>query len=177
MNEVTLKRKAQMPYTEELILRFSTKLSEGDDGETLATKLGFEYAYGQIKLDEKTRNLCIFTVKGREFTDYYRFLKRFYGLAGNPTIFQERINRTLEYKHPEGLHYIKLVTKGDVKKHEAEVRETMKQLENAGFRLNPKQCEFFDREIEWVGQKFDQIKKDRTIGKRRTNSRNTCLNK
>ena len=86
-------------------------------------------------------------------------MKRFYGLAGNPTIFQERINRTLEYKHPEGLHYIKLVTKGDAKKHEAEVRETMKQLENAGFRLNPKQCEFFDREIEWVGQNLTKLKK------------------
>ena len=75
-NEVTIK-KAQMPNMEELISRISRKISEGEEGEMLATKLDFNYEYGQIKLDEKTRNLCIFTVTGGEFTSYYLFLKGF----------------------------------------------------------------------------------------------------
>ena len=48
LNEITVKRKAQMPNMEELISRISRKISEGEDGEILATKLDFDYAYGQI---------------------------------------------------------------------------------------------------------------------------------
>ena len=44
LNEVTVKRKAQMPNMEELISQISRKISEGADGEILATNLGFDYA-------------------------------------------------------------------------------------------------------------------------------------
>ena len=129
LNEITVKRKTQMPNMEELIPRISRKISEGEDGEVLATKLDFDYAYGQIKLDDDTKNLCIFTVTGCVFTGYYRSLKGFSGLADIPTIFQERIDTTLEHKHPAWLDNIKIVTKGNLEKHEAEVRETMTKLE------------------------------------------------
>ena len=107
-------------------------------------------------MDENTKNLCIFTVTGGDFTGYYRFLKEFYGLADIPTIFQERIDTTLEHKHPAWLDDIIIVTKGSIDEHETEVRETMKKLEQAGYRLNPKKCEFFKKEIECVGHKSDQ---------------------
>ena len=123
---------------EALISRIARKISEREDSGILETKLDFDYAYGQIKLDEKTKNLCIFTSTGGEFTDHYRFLKGFCGLADFPTIFQEGIDTTLEYKYPACHHNIKWVTKRDVKEHEAEIRETMKKLENAGYRINPK---------------------------------------
>ena len=42
----------------------SRKISEGSDCKISATKFDFDYAYGQIKLDENTKNLCIFTVTG-----------------------------------------------------------------------------------------------------------------
>ena len=83
-----------MPNMEELISRISRKISEETEGEITITKLDFDYAYGQLKLDEQARNLSIFTVTGGEFTGYYRFLKGFYGLADIPTIFQERIDKT-----------------------------------------------------------------------------------
>ena len=60
LNEITVERKAQTPNMEELISRTSRKSYEGEDGEILATKLDFEYAYGQIKLDENTKNLHIY---------------------------------------------------------------------------------------------------------------------
>ena len=118
--------------------------------------LDFDYAYGQIKLNENTRNLCIFTVTGGEFTGYYRFLKGFYGLADIPTIFQERIDRTLEFKHPAWLDDIIIITKGTIEKHESEVKETMKKLDEAGYRLHPKKCEFFKKEAEWAGHQINQ---------------------
>ena len=156
LNEATIKRKAQMPNMEELISRISRKISEEQEGEIWITKLDFDYAYGQIKLDDQTKNLCIFTVTGGEFTGYYRFLKGFYGLADIPTIFQDRIDKTLEFKHPAWLDDIIIVTKGTVEKHETEIKETMKKLEEAGYRLHPKKCEFFKKEAEWVGHKIDQ---------------------
>ena len=122
----------------------------------MATKLDFDYAYDQIKLDENTKNLCIFTVTGGEFTGYYRFLERFYGLADIPTIFQERIDTTLEHKHPAKLDDIIIDAKGSIDEHATYVRETMKKLEQAGYRLNPKKCEFFKKEIEWVGHKTNK---------------------
>ena len=156
LNEATIKRKAQMPNMEELISRISRKISEETEGEITITKLDFDYAYRQLKLDDQTRNLCIFTVTGGEFTGYYRFLKGFYGLADIPTIFQERIDKTLNFKHPAWLDDIIIVTKGSIEQHEMEVKEAMKKLETAGYRLNPKKCEFFKKEAEWIGHKIDQ---------------------
>ena len=118
--------------------------------------MDFDYAYGQLKLDKQTKNLCIITITGGEFTGYYRFLKGFYGLEDIPTIFQERIDKTLEFKHPAWLDDIIIVAKGSVEKHETEVKKTTKKLEEAGYRLNAKKCEFFKTEAEWIGHKIDQ---------------------
>ena len=145
-----------MPNMEELISRISRKISEEQEGEIWITKLDFDYAYGQIKLNENTKILCIFTVTGGEFTGYYRFLKGFYGLADIPTVFQERIDRTLEFKHPAWLDDIIIVTKGTIEKHESEVKKTMRKLDEAGYRLHPKKCEFFKKEPEWVGHRINQ---------------------
>ena len=87
---------AQMPNLEELISQNSRKVSGGSDGEIIATKLDFDYAYGQFKLNENTKNIWMFTVTGGDFTGYYRFLKGIYGLADIPIKFQERIDTTLE---------------------------------------------------------------------------------
>ena len=62
LNEGTIKRNAQMPNMEDLLSSISREISEGEAGEILATKLDFEYAHVQIKLDEETRILCTFTV-------------------------------------------------------------------------------------------------------------------
>ena len=111
-----------MPNMEELFSRISRKIFDGKQGEICITKLHFDNAYGQIILDEKTRDLCIFTVTEVEFTWYYRFLKVFYGLADIPTIFQERIYKTLEFKHPALLDDIIIVTKGNIEEHKLEVK-------------------------------------------------------
>ena len=47
------------------------------------------------------------------------------------------MNRTLILKHPVWLDDI-IVTKGNMKKHEAELRKTMKMLKIDGDRLYPK---------------------------------------
>ena len=102
LNEITIKRKAQMPNMEELISRISRKIADGPADEIWISKFDLNYAYGQLLLSREARNLCIFAVTGGNFTGYYRFLKGFYGLADIPTIFQEQLDQTLENKQQHG---------------------------------------------------------------------------
>ena len=90
------------------------------------------------------------------FTDYYRFLKGFYGLADIPTIFQEKIDQTLDNKHPAWLDDIIVVTKGSKEEHKKELIDVLTRLEQAGFRLSETKSELFKTEIEWIGEKIDQ---------------------
>ena len=94
LNEITVKRKAQMPNMKELISRISRKLADGEADEVCISKFDLDYAYGQLPLSKNRGPMHIWT--GGNFTGYYRFLKGFYGLADIPTIFQEKIVKTLE---------------------------------------------------------------------------------
>ena len=110
-----------------------------------------DYAYGQVQLSKHAMDLCIFAITGGNFTGYYRFLKGFYGLADIPTIFQEKIDQTLENKHPAWLDDILVVTKGTKEQHTREVIEVLTKLENAGYRLSENKTEFKKLKLSgWV---------------------------
>ena len=156
LNEITVKRKAQKPNMEELISRISRKIADGEADEILISKFDLDYAYGQLPLSKNARDLCIFAVTGGNFTGYYRFLKGFNGLADIPTIFQEKIDQTLENKHPARLDDILVATKGTKEQHKRELIDVLSKLENAGYWLSENKTEFFKSEIEWVEHKLDQ---------------------
>ena len=147
LNEITVKRRAQMPNMEELISRISRKIADGETDIICISKLDLDYTYGQLQLSKLAKDLCIFAITGCNFTGYYRFLKGFYGLADIPTIFQEKIDQTLENKHPAWLDDILIVTKGTKEQHKRELTEVLTKLENAGYRLSENKSEFFKSEI------------------------------
>ena len=62
LNEITVKRKAQMPNVEELISRISRKIADGEEDEIWISKFDLDYAYGQLPLSKNARDLCIFAV-------------------------------------------------------------------------------------------------------------------
>ena len=72
-------------------------------------------------------------------------------VGGQPTIFQEKIDQTLENKHPAWLDDIIIVTKGSKEQHKKELIEVLTRLENAGNRLSGNKSDFFKSEIEWIG--------------------------
>ena len=144
LNEVTIKRKTQMPNMEELISGKSRKISEGKEGEILATKLDFDYAYGQIKLDENTKT-SVFHRNRRGLYWILSFLEKILRTGQYTNNFSRRVDTTIEHKHQARLDDIIIVTKGIIDEHEMELRETMKKLEQDGYRLNPKKCEFFKK--------------------------------
>ena len=77
-------------------------------------------------------------------------------MADIPTIFQEKIDQTLENNHPAWLDDILVVTKGTKEQHKRELIDVLTKLENAGYRLSENKFEFLKSEIEWVGHKIDQ---------------------
>ena len=94
LNGINIKKKAQMPNMEELLLRISRRNNDGKEGEIWISKLDLGYAYGQVMLSEKAKNLCIFTVTGGKFKVQYRFLKEFDGLADLATNFQDSLDKS-----------------------------------------------------------------------------------
>ena len=93
LNEITAKRKAQMPDMEEKISRISRKIADGEEDEIWTSKFDLDYAYGQLPLSKNARDLCIFAVTGGNFTGYYRFLKGFYGLAASRPYSKKRLTK------------------------------------------------------------------------------------
>ena len=53
LNEITIKRKAQMPNMEELISRISKKSADGPADEVWTSKLYLDHAYGQLILSKE----------------------------------------------------------------------------------------------------------------------------
>ena len=91
MNEITVKRKAQMTNMEKLISRISRKIADGPADEIWISKFDLDYAYGQLQPSKKAMDLGIIAVTGGNFTGYYGFLKGFYVLADIPTIFKKKM--------------------------------------------------------------------------------------
>ena len=140
LNEACIKRKGAMPNMEELVSKISAKITNGE-GEIWMSKIDLDYAYGQAKLSKEAAKHCVFSIIGGEFTGHYRFKKCFYGLSDIPTVFQEHIDRVLEFKTPVWLDDILCVTNGSIEEHEKEVREVLMKLQNAGCRASEKKTE------------------------------------
>ena len=73
-----------------------------------------------------------------------------------PTVFQEHIDKVLEFKTPVYLDDIICVTNGTIDEHEREVREVLTKLQNAGYRASERKTELFEQEITWLGYHINQ---------------------
>ena len=58
--------------------------------------MDFTYAYGQVSLEQKTSEQCIFLLVGGKSTGTYRFKNGFYGLTSTPAEFQKVIDNLLK---------------------------------------------------------------------------------
>ena len=117
---------------EELLNQISIEISRNRTKELRMSKIDLENAYGQMKLSKETSQKCVFAITGGNFSGYYRFKKGFYRLVGIPTIFQEKIDRNLEYSTPAWLDDKIVVNRGDRKEHGRKLFDVLKKLEDAG---------------------------------------------
>ena len=100
----------------------------------MISKIDLDYAYGQMKLSKETSRQCVLAIIGGKFNGYYRFKIGLYGLADIAIMFQEKIDRALEYSSPAWLDGIIVVSRGDWKGHEKKLFVVLKKQENAGYR-------------------------------------------
>ena len=77
-------------------------------------------------------------------------------MADIPAIFQEKIDRTLEYSTAAWVDDIIVVTRGDRKKHENKLFDVIKKLKDAGYRASEKMSEFFLNKTKWLGHEIDE---------------------
>ena len=103
------------------------------------SKIDLDSAYGQAKLSPEASRHCVFSISGGDFTGLYRFKKGLYGLSDIPTVFQEHIDKVLEFKTPVWLDDIICVTNGTIEEHEEELREILSKLQENGYRAKKKQ--------------------------------------
>ena len=71
-------------------------------------------------------------------------------------MFQEHIDKVVEFKTPVWLDDIICVTNGTIDDHEREIREVLTKLQNAGYRASERNTELFKQEITWLGYHIDQ---------------------
>ena len=95
-------------------------------------KIDLDYAYGQVKLSLEASRHCVLSMIGGDFTGHYRFKKSFYGLSDIPILFQEHIDKVLEFKTPVWLDDIICVTDGTIEEHELELREVLLKFQETG---------------------------------------------
>ena len=155
LNESCIKRKATMPNMEELTNKISAKITK-NNGEIWMSKIDLDYAYGQAKLSPEASRHCVFSIIGGDFTGLYRFKKGFYGLSDIPTVFQEHIDKVLEFKIPVWLDDIICVTNGTIEEHEEELRKILSKLQENGYRASEKKTELFKKELTWLGYEINQ---------------------
>ena len=156
LNDSFIKMRPHMPNMEELLNQISLEITRDRTAQLFMSKIDLDYKYGQIKLSEETSRQCVFALTGGNFSGYYRFKKGFYGLADMPTIFQEKIDRTLEYCTPAWLDDIIIVTRGSKQDHEKKLFDVLDKLEKAGYRASKKKSEFFMKETKWLGHEINE---------------------
>ena len=145
-----------MPNMEELLNQISVEITRDRKLQLFRSKIYLDYAYGQMKLSEGTSRQCVFALTGGNFSGYYRFKKGFYGLADIPTIFQEKIDRTLEYCTPAWLDDIIAITRGSKQDHEKKLFDVLNKLEKAGYRESKRKSEFFINQTKWLGHEIEE---------------------
>ena len=109
-----------------------------------------------MKLAPETSKHCNFAMTGEKINGYYRFLKGFYGPADIPTIFQEKIDRTLGHQTTVWLDDIIIVTRGTKEEHTRKLYSVLTKLENEGYKASKKKSKFYQKETIWLGHTISQ---------------------
>ncbi|XP_043197488.1 uncharacterized protein K02A2.6-like [Amphibalanus amphitrite] len=144
VNQASRLERYPMPRTEELL----TQLSGGQR----FTKLDLKEAYLQLPLQEESRKyMVINTHKG-----LFMPKKLQYGVSSAPAICQ-RYMESLLAGIPHTVVFLDdvCITGKNQEEHLSNLEEVLRRLHDAGLRLNPKKCSWFQSEVQYLGFKVD----------------------
>ena len=141
---------------EELLNQISVEITRDRIAQLFISRIDLDHAYGQMNLSDQTSRQGVFAVTGGNFSGYHRFKKGFYGLTDISTIFQEKIDRPIEYCTPAWLDDIIVVTRGNEQDHEKKLFDILNKLEKDGNKASKRNSEFFMNRTKWMRYEIDE---------------------
>ena len=102
--------------------------------------------------NKQTLQICDNRRKTKRILPIFERIPRF---ADKPTIFQEKIDRTLGHQTPVWLDDIIFVTRGTKGEHTRKLHSVLTKLENEGYRAS-KKSKFYQKETLWLGHTISQ---------------------
>jgi hypothetical protein len=139
------KRLVRKPF---LIPKISTVLQELE-GFSFASALDHNIGYYTIRLDPDASKICTIIFPWRKYS--YKRLPM--GIAGSPDIFQGKMSELME-----SLEYVRAylddllyISKLSLEDHLEKLEEVLRQLCNAGLKVNAEKLTFCALEIEYLG--------------------------
>ena len=102
INDSCIKLKPHMPTMEELLNQISVEITRDRIAQLFNSKIDLDYAYGHLKLRDKTSRQCVFTLTEGNFSGYYRFKRDFTDLPISPQYFKKRLTEHLNTVHRLG---------------------------------------------------------------------------
>ena len=133
-----------MPTVEETL----SKIAEGN----VFSKLDVNSGFRQIKLDGDSSKLTPFITPYRR----YRFKRLPYGITSVPEYFQKKMDNILHGLQGVVCHIDDILIFGkDKYEHDARLKKVLGRLSQSGLTLNPEKFEFYERQVDYLGQVID----------------------
>ena len=142
LNEITIKNRYPLPLVNELLDRLN--------GSTVFSKLDLRNAYHRIRIKEGDEWKTAFRTR----YGHYEYLVMPFGLTNAPATFQAYINRALRgLVDVFCIVYLDdiLVFSRDEEEHYRHLEAVIERLHRVDLYANPKKCEFFKDEVEYLG--------------------------
>ena len=123
--------------------------------------LDLKSGYYQIAMAEKDKAKTAFVC----FRGLFEFNVMPFGLSSAPPIFQELMDKVLgPTKNQFAIAYLDdiLIYSKTEKEHVQHIREIFRRLDEAGLKLKPSKCDFFKKEVRYLGHVLsaDGVKPD-----------------
>lgn len=143
LNEITIKNRYPLPLIDEIQDKFI--------GTTWFSTFDVRDGYYRIRMKQGEEWKTAFRTK----YGLYEYLVMPFGLTNAPATFQTMMNEILqEYLDDFVIAYLDDVvvfTKGSKKEHTEKVRLVLKRLQEHNLLLKLKKCEFFKKEVRFLG--------------------------
>src|SRR5436190_14181896 len=147
LNAMTIKNRYPLPLINELLDRL--------DGSVVFSKIDLRNAYHRIRIREGDEWKTAFRTR----YGHFEFLVVPFGLTNAPATFQAYINRALHGLVDNFcIVYLDdiLIFSRTEAEHLHHLKHVIKHLRRAKLYANPKKCEFFKTEVEYLGFVIDK---------------------
>ena len=117
-------------------------------GAKYFTSIDLGNAYYQVELDEESKEKTAFSTKMGQFC----FNRMPFGIAAAPGTFQELMLKVLKNKDCTAVYLDDILIFTKSMEHHYEIlEEVLKEIKDAGLRINPEKCHIQRKEVKFLG--------------------------